>query len=196
MSLIFGQLSNNWTKPSSFLLFETPNTILIFSTSGYFWLIYVMTALNPSMLWQTSKTTFSSRFGITSNLHGWETPFIICSISYVNSLFSYWAIYLTISLAISMLSFVNISCFGILVRSTPIRAALSIIDCWLHVGPTTHGTPALITPAFSAAISSLVSPRTSWWSKPILVIDEIISSGLSMILVASSFPPRPHSNTT
>ena len=63
------------------------------------------------------------------------------------------------------------------------------------MGPRTHPpTPGLIMPAFSKAISSRESPRMSWWSRPIEVI--AVQATLSTILVASSLPPRPHSNTT
>lgn len=73
-------------------------------------------------------------------------------------------------------------------------SALSIIGyiSW-QVGPMTQGMPFLMTPDFSAAICSTVSPITSMWSRPIDVIAE--QTGLSTIFVASNFPPIPHSRT-
>ena len=52
--------------------------------------------------------------------------------------------------------------------------------------------PGLITPAFSAAMASMVSPRWAWWSSPMLVITA--ATGVTT-LVASSRPPRPTSTT-
>jgi len=48
-------------------------------------------------------------------------------------------------------------------------------------------------PAFSAAIRSIVSPSTCWWSRPMEVITE--ASGVTMF-VASRRPPSPVSQTT
>mmetsp|Transcript_39400 Transcript_39400/g.79564 ORF Transcript_39400/g.79564 Transcript_39400/m.79564 type:complete len:346 (-) Transcript_39400:458-1495(-) len=60
-------------------------------------------------------------------------------------------------------------------------------------GPTTTGTPGFITPAFSSAISSTVSPRMRVWSSPMDVMTDTV--GVTT-LVASSRPPKPTSRTT
>ena len=51
------------------------------------------------------------------------------------------------------------------------------------------GRLSLSIPAFSLAILSIVLPRYSVWSNPILVI--IQSFFLSIMLVASNLPPNP-----
>ena len=61
-------------------------------------------------------------------------------------------------------------------------------DC----GATTTGTPRLMIPAFSLAISSTVSPSVLTWSRLIWVMAQI--SGATT-LVASSLPPSPTSTT-
>ena len=60
--------------------------------------------------------------------------------------------------------------------------------------PVTHGTPGLMMPAFSAAISPKVSPKSSVWSSPMFVMTVI--SGCETTFVASRRPPRPTSSTT
>ena len=60
------------------------------------------------------------------------------------------------------------------------------------VSPITTGTPGLIMPAFSPAISSSVFPKNCVWSKLMLVMTQ--SSGV-MMFVQSSRPPSPTSTT-
>ena len=52
--------------------------------------------------------------------------------------------------------------------------------------------PSFTIPAFSRAISAIVSPRRSVWSSPMGVIAQAIGW---ITLVESSRPPRPHSTT-
>ena len=58
--------------------------------------------------------------------------------------------------------------------------------------PVMQGIPSLIIPAFSNAISSIVSPRMFIWSYETVVITETAGK---MMLVESSLPPRPTSIT-
>ena len=73
----------------------------------------------------------------------------------------------------------------------PRPAAISRITSSAAAGmrPSTTGRPALMMPAFSAAICSSWSPSISQWSSPIEVITA--TSGCTT-LVASSRPPEPH----
>lgn len=87
--------------------------------------------------------------------------------------------------------------FSIFISWTSCSIALvNILYIFEQLGPIIHGMFFLITPAFSKAISSKVSPKTSMWSIPIEVIAEHITLGYSTILVASNDPPSPHSSTT
>ena len=58
--------------------------------------------------------------------------------------------------------------------------------------PRTHAWPGLITPPFSAAMASSVSPRMRVWSRPMPVTQ--VTRGC-VAVVASQRPPRPTSST-
>src|SRR5579859_1723911 len=58
--------------------------------------------------------------------------------------------------------------------------------------PITAGRPGRKMPAFSRAIASIVLPRYSWWSSPMLVTTATVGS---TTLTASSRPPMPISST-
>mmetsp|Transcript_6979 Transcript_6979/g.15946 ORF Transcript_6979/g.15946 Transcript_6979/m.15946 type:complete len:257 (-) Transcript_6979:421-1191(-) len=78
----------------------------------------------------------------------------------------------------------------------PVRAACPWRTCcalcfW---GEAMASTPGLKIPAFSRAISSMVSPSTLVWSSPREVTPH--TTGLGTMLVASSLPPSPTSRTT
>ena len=56
------------------------------------------------------------------------------------------------------------------------------------------GHPSFIIPAFSAAISAIVFPSLSVWSREIEAMT--VARGLDTTLVESPLPPRPTSSTT
>ena len=94
-------------------------------------------------------------------------------------------------------SVIGQSAMGLLTKFTaqPRRAQVSRMTAsasgvW---GDEMTGTPGLMMPAFSPAISASVVPRYFVWSRPMGVMT--LTAGVT-ILVASSRPPRPVSSTT
>ena len=69
-----------------------------------------------------------------------------------------------------------------------LMAAIASGNC----GATTTGTPGLMMPALSAAISAIVSPRMAVWSRLTGVMT--LTAGVTT-LVASRRPPKPTSIT-
>ena len=89
----------------------------------------------------------------------------------------------------------NIICIALVPRSisglfsSSQRAANTLRTSW---GLITTGTPGLIMPAFSPAISGRVLPSVFIWSNP---IDAMTDTMGVITLVESRLPPRPTSIT-